>query len=399
LTPENNVEAAALEPAFPVLYTGLAMASSKKRAPAPRKAREDVELGDDLDALFTKPLSEFTKARDDLAKKLKSAGDREGAASVKAMRKPSVSAWTLNQLARRYPQRMDALLEAGEGLREAQRGALEAGGAKALREASQAHRALVNELLRAAPPLMSEAGFQAGGANMDRVRDSLLAAPTARREDLERLERGRLTQDLEPGDLSDVLGLMRGRPAPRPEEEPKTGGRAKAEAPAKEAPAKAEKPKRKAAAKAPMPERKAAEAPRREAKTADQNEKKTLAAEAREEKKRRAEAQREEKKRLAAEAREEKKRRAEAQRDEKKALAQARKEREQASREAARTAKEAKRRTAEAERLFREAEEAEAAAKSARDQARDAEREANEAQKLAEEAARRLEAAERDLER
>jgi hypothetical protein len=357
------------------------MASSKKRAPVSKKARGEAELGDDLDVLFTKPLREFTKARDDLAKSLRQAGDREGAARVKAMRRPSVSAWTLNQIARRYPQRMDALLEAGEQLREAQRGALETGGAKALRDASQAHRALVNELLRAAPSLLSEAGFSPGGGNMDRVRDSLLAAPTARKEDLERLERGRLTQELEPGDLSDVLGLMRGRPAPRPEEEPRakpaaTAIEAKAEKPPVKAPMKAEKPKRKAAAKAQKPERKVAEQPQRKARTTDREEKKRLAAQARDEKKR-----------LAAEAR-----------DEKKRLTEARKERAEASREAARTAKEAERRSAEADRLMREAEEAEAAAKTARELARDAEREAKEAQNLAEEAARRLEAAEGNLE-
>jgi hypothetical protein len=381
------------------------MASSKKRAPAPKKTREEADIDDDLDALFTKPLSEFTEARDDLAKSLRQAGDREGAARVKAIRKPSVSAWALNQIARRYPQRMDALLEAGEKLREAQRGALEAGGAKGLREASQAHRALVNELLRAAPSLFSESGFRAAGGNMDRVRDSLLAAPTARREDLERLERGRLTQELEPGDLSDVLGLMRGRPAPRPVEEPRA--RAKPAAPAIEAPpkaekpaapVKAEKPKRKAAAKAQKPERKAASLPREKARTTDREEKKKLAADAREEKKRLAREQRDEKKRLAQEQRDEKKRLAADAREEKKRLAGARKERAEASREAARTAKEAERRSAEADRLMRAAEEAEAAAKAAMDRARDAEREAREAQKLAEEAARRLEAAEGNLE-
>jgi hypothetical protein len=377
------------------------MASSKKRAPASKKARGEVELGDDLDVLFTKPLREFTKARDDLAKSLRQAGDREGAARVKAMRRPSVSAWTLNQIARRYPQRMDALLEAGEQLREAQRGALETGGAKALRDASQAHRALVNELLRAAPSLLSEAGFSPGGGNMDRVRDSLLAAPTARKEDLERLERGRLTQELEPGDLSDVLGLMRGRPAPRPEEEPRAKPAAAAiEAPAKaeKPPAKAEKPKRKAAAKAQKAERKVVEQPQRKAKTTDREEKKRLAAEVRDEKKRLAAKARDEKKRLATEARDEKKRLAEEQREEKKRLTEARRERAEASREAARTAKVAERRSAEADRLMREAEEAEAAAKTARELARDAEREAKEAQKLAEEAARRLEAAEGNLE-
>lgn len=359
-------------------YTAFAMASSKKRAPAPRTARDETELGDDLDALFTKPLSEFTKARDDLAKSLRRAGDREEAARVKAMQKPSAAAWALNQLARRYPQRMDALLVAGENLREAQRGVLEAGGAKALREAGEAHRALVNELLRAAPSLLSEAGFRAAGGNMDRVRDSLLAGPTAKREDLERLERGRLTRDIEPGNLSDVLGLMRGRPAPPPEEkaiEPQ----AKAEKPKAETPkakrlkSKAEKPK-------------AAEQPKKKARTTEREEKKRLAEQAREEKKRLAKEAREEKKKLAEQAREEKKR-----------LVEARKERAEASRDAAKAAKEAEWKTAEAERLMRVAEEAEAAAKTAMERAQTAEREAREAQKFAEETARRLEAAEQKL--
>src|SRR2546423_1570920 len=53
-----------------------------------------------VDALYQEPLDAFTAARNALAKSLAQAADREGAAEVKAMRKPSTAAWALNQLAR-----------------------------------------------------------------------------------------------------------------------------------------------------------------------------------------------------------------------------------------------------------------------------------------------------------
>lgn len=178
----------------------------------------DVDDEEEVDALYKKPLADFTRARDELAKRLRQAGDKGASDRVKALRRPTAAAWTLNQLARRYPQRMEALLDAGERLREAQRGALGPGGAQGLKDASQEHRAIVNELLRAAPALFAEGGYREKGNPMDRLRDSLLATPTASPSDLELLARGRLSGELEPGDLSDMLGLLRGRPSERPAE-------------------------------------------------------------------------------------------------------------------------------------------------------------------------------------
>ena len=55
----------------------------------------------EVEALYGLPLEEFTKARDALARARAKEGDKEGAAPIKALRKPSVVAWGLNQLARR----------------------------------------------------------------------------------------------------------------------------------------------------------------------------------------------------------------------------------------------------------------------------------------------------------
>ncbi|XXT19194.1 hypothetical protein WME94_54105 [Sorangium sp. So ce429] len=355
-----------------------------------------ADVDDEVDDLYKKPLGDFTRARDELAKRLRQAGDKAASDRMKALRRPTASAWTLNQLARRYPQRMEALLDAGERLREAQRGALAPGGAQELREASQKHRAIVNELLRAAPALFSEGGYSEKGNPMDRLRDSLLATPTASASDLELLARGRVSGDIEPGDLSDMLGLLRGRPSERPAD-----GETKADR-GKKAP-KAEAPKRKAreTGDAPEKQRRAAEQhERKEQRTAKEREREgQRAAKERGQKARLKAEEREQKAQLAAERRARKERLAAEQREQKAQLAAAEKERDQASREAARAAKEADRLTKEATRMSRAAENAEEAARAARKRAEEAERRAADAQQEAADSAGRLDAAEDRLDR
>ncbi|WP_437952809.1 hypothetical protein WME98_20390 [Sorangium sp. So ce296] len=350
-----------------------------------------VDEEEEVDALYKKPLADFTRARDELAKRLRQAGDKGASDRVKALRRPTAAAWTLNQLARRYPQRMEALLDAGERLREAQRGALGPGGAQGLKDASQKHRAIVNELLRAAPALFAEGGYREKGNPMDRLRDSLLATPTASPSDLELLARGRLSGELEPGDLSDMLGLLRGRPSERPAEA--GAGRGSKGA-------KAEARRRGRAEKEPPERQKRAGEEREKQRAAKAREQKAkLAAEEREKKARSAADEREQKAKLAAERRERKERLAAEQRQQKAQLAAAERGRDQASREASRAAKEADRLTKEAARMSRAAEKAEEAARAARKRADEAERSAAEAQQKAAEGASRLEAAEDRLDR
>ncbi|WP_437608564.1 hypothetical protein WMF20_47740 [Sorangium sp. So ce834] len=299
------------------------MASRTKgtRGGAPPPGGVDDE--EEVDALYKKPLADFTRARDELAKRLRQAGDKGASDRVKALRRPTAAAWTLNQLARRYPQRMEALLDAGERLREAQRGALGPGGAQGLKDASQEHRAIVNELLRAAPALLAEGGYREKGNPMDRLRDSLLATPTASPSDLELLARGRLSGELEPGDLSDMLGLLRGRPSERPAEAGTGRGSkgAKAEAPSR---------RRGRAAKEP-PERQKRAGEEREGRRAAKE--RESAAEEREREGQRASKEREQKAQRAAKAHEREGRRAAKEREREKQRAT--REREQKARRAA----------------------------------------------------------------
>ncbi|MET7767930.1 hypothetical protein [Nocardia sp. NPDC005366] len=65
--------------------------------------------------------TEFVAARAGLVAAAKAAGDRDLADAIGRLRKPTVSAWTANLLARSAPAEVDALLRLGAALRKAQR--------------------------------------------------------------------------------------------------------------------------------------------------------------------------------------------------------------------------------------------------------------------------------------
>ena len=89
----------------------------------------------EIDRLYGVPLDEFTARRNELAKRLKKEGEDDAAQEVTALVKPSVPAWTINQLARRQKKEVQALLATGTRLRKAQQRALAGGGPDALQAA------------------------------------------------------------------------------------------------------------------------------------------------------------------------------------------------------------------------------------------------------------------------
>jgi hypothetical protein len=132
-------------------------------------------MPDPDDDLYGLPLEEFTPARDAAAKALRKAGDREAAARVAKLPKPTPAAWAANQVAREQPELIEALLEAGAGLREAQDAAVAGHGSGGLREATLAQRSAVDAVMAAAT------AFKPGGRALsrpmaDRLRTTLQAA-------------------------------------------------------------------------------------------------------------------------------------------------------------------------------------------------------------------------------
>jgi hypothetical protein len=151
------------------------------------------DLDRELDALYDLPLEEFTKARNDLAGRLRKAHQAEAAAEIRGLKKPTVVAWAANRLARDEPTLTAALLEAGELLRDTQQRAL-AGNAKQdeITDAASVERETIRALLTAA---RKRFGDRATSALLDKLSQTLRAAavdPVAR----QLLERGRLTEEL-----------------------------------------------------------------------------------------------------------------------------------------------------------------------------------------------------------
>ena len=170
----------------------------------------------DVEDLYALPLDEFTAARNALAKELAKAKDPR-AAEVKSLAKPSVAAWAINQLARRRRSDVEALLDAGERLRQAQAGALGGGDPAELREALRAEREAVARLSTAAEEVLEEAGHSASVQTQNRISDTLRAAAVDD-EGRELLAAGRLTKELEPGGGFDLLAAMAPAVAARAQE-------------------------------------------------------------------------------------------------------------------------------------------------------------------------------------
>src|SRR4051794_29888877 len=92
------------------------------------RAMADGDLQAAIDELYATPLETFVAERTRLARELRAAGDRAGAAEVAKFPKPSSAAWALNRVAREDPGAIEAWLEAAAELRESSAHAAEVGG-------------------------------------------------------------------------------------------------------------------------------------------------------------------------------------------------------------------------------------------------------------------------------
>jgi hypothetical protein len=131
----------------------------------------------DPDDLYGLLLEQFTEQRNALAKALRREGQRDEAAAVSKLRKPSAAAWAVNQLVRTQGREVSALFTAGDALQKAQADLL-AGEAEpeALRRAVDAERAAVDRLAERARGLLSAQGHELTPTTLERVSETLHAA-------------------------------------------------------------------------------------------------------------------------------------------------------------------------------------------------------------------------------
>jgi hypothetical protein len=171
----------------------------------------------DLDRLYGLPREEFTDARNALVRELRNAGRKDDAEEVRALKKPAVSVWAVNQLARRHPREVADLVKAGDALRKAQRDVLAGKKGADVREASRALHELADELVGAAREILEETGDRATQATAQRISGTLRAAssdPAAAKL----LRKGHLSEDVESvgfGPLLHVAPQRKSRSQPK----------------------------------------------------------------------------------------------------------------------------------------------------------------------------------------
>lgn len=166
-----------------------------------------TELKAEIRDLYRLPPEEFTVARNALASRLGKEKRKDEAAEVKAMPKPTPSAWAVNALFERQEQKMDALIAAGKAARTAQRQTVAGKGAESLREAIRLARGLADELRWDAAQILSEGSRPPGRDLVDRIAANLQAiafSPAA----AEQVARGWLDRDLDPPGFEVLAGLQ-----------------------------------------------------------------------------------------------------------------------------------------------------------------------------------------------
>lgn len=168
---------------------------------------DDRALLDVAEELYAAPLDAFTSSRNARAAGARKAGDRDLAAAVSALRKPTASAWAMNLLFRSSSDIGSELHD----LRERISSATTAGDRGALRDLTDARHTLVGRLVDAARSLADGAGKALSDSAADEVADALSAA--LGHEDVAvAMSSGRLTAPPRTGgmsrrDLADIVAL------------------------------------------------------------------------------------------------------------------------------------------------------------------------------------------------
>jgi hypothetical protein len=167
-----------------------------------------VPTAAEIDGLYQLPLEQFTTGRNALAKR---AGKADP--TIKALEKPNIAAWAVNQLYWRERATYDALIAASETLRDEHRKLL-AGKPSDVRDAEKAHRDAIRAATDRIKTLLESSEQAATPATLNAVSETLAALPSADAP-------GRLTRPLKPLGFEALSGLP-SRPPSAPPARPVT---------------------------------------------------------------------------------------------------------------------------------------------------------------------------------
>ena len=175
---------------------------------------------DEIDALFQLSPPQFVAARNALAAQLKKAGRDDVANRVKSLPKPSISAWTVNQLYWKHREAFEKLLATGERFRQAQASRL-AGKSADLHRLLNERREELSAITRLAADILQKSSGASPSGVMRRITASLEALSAY--GNLEgALRAGRLVEDVDPPGFDALAALV-----------PRVGDDSRAAAPSK----------------------------------------------------------------------------------------------------------------------------------------------------------------------
>ena len=155
------------------------------------------------DDLYRLPPGQFTAARNALAKTLSGDAARE----VRALKKPNAVAWSVNQLYFKARPVWDALMKAGDALRDAQLAALQ-GRKPDVRAATEKHREALSRAVKRAEDLARLMKVHPNADPLARMLDALSLA-SGTREDA-----GRFTDLIQPSGFDALAGVKPAPPRP-----------------------------------------------------------------------------------------------------------------------------------------------------------------------------------------
>ncbi|MFD5323471.1 hypothetical protein [Streptomyces sp. NPDC127092] len=201
----------------------------------------DVELI--ADELYGLKPSEFTAARDAYVAEARRAKDSAAAKAIAGLRRPPLSAWTANLLARQRAKEAEQFLALGETLREAHR-TLDA---EQLRAASRQRHQLVTALAHTAAVLAREAGQPVSDTVLREI-EQILHGVLAHPDVAELWAKGRLAKVPEAAVGFAAVAPLEApvrptpakKPAPKKRREPEDDSAAKEKPAAKEMPGREE---------------------------------------------------------------------------------------------------------------------------------------------------------------
>jgi hypothetical protein len=178
----------------------------------PSPSVQDDDLASAAEELYALSPGAFTAARDERAAQARAAGDRDLAQAIGGLRRPVVSAWLVNQLAREAKDQVAELVALGESLRQAQQDL----DGERVRELSVRRRTLVAALVAKAKRVAARDGRPAG-LQVEREVDATLQAALADADAAAAVQAGCLASPLSyaglgVGDAASVA--TRGRRAP-----------------------------------------------------------------------------------------------------------------------------------------------------------------------------------------